>query len=498
MDILSIRFGLATNSSSAHSLIFLPDGVKANDYPGYEADPQWPEYGGLENFGDFGRQHFTAATPEKKLRYLAVMLRDRFQDQLPTNIANTLIKSWLGEFPMDEDDNIDHQSFIFIPSEHGTKLPSERFTKELKNFFLKENLVILGGNDETSAAHPLDDGNAFNLPIPDDTSLYWSNYVCRYDEIYKFWTIFCVKDGTKVRMRFDREPGELSVRPVKSSVPELVDIKITNFCPHKCPYCYQDSDENGVHAKRYSVTSLAHDLGQLEVFEVAIGGGEPTFHPDFVEILEVFKRNGVVANFTTRNLKWLREPIKAREIIDACGAFGYSAQSAEEIKEAAMLLNYNGFPLEKCNIHLVLGTLDKWQFKELLQESGESGFNTTILGFKSLGRGADFEPQNYDGWLTTVKEYSLESHRWSSTKIGIDTPLAAEYEEQLREMEIPDWLYETKEGGFSCYIDATTGKIGPSSYCDPEEMKTLKCEVSWGDDGYKEQVEMIYDTWLTF
>jgi hypothetical protein len=144
----------------------------------------------------------------------------------------------------------------------------------------------------------------------------------------------------------------------------------------------------------------------------------------------------------------------------------------------------------------VLGTFDNYRFRELLQETGDCGFNTTILSFKTLGRGADFEPERYDNWLTIVKEVS-EGRRWNA-KIGIDTPLAAEYEEQIRAMEIPDWLFETREGGFSCYIDATAQKMGPSSYCNPEEMKTLKCEARWGDEDWKEQVEMIYEAWKTF
>jgi hypothetical protein len=493
MQILSVRFGLATNSSSTHSFVLLPEGVTAKDYPGYVREGHAVE----QEFGDFGWQHFTAATPQAKLRYLAVMLRDRFHEQLPYNIANTLIQSWLGDVTRDDDDGIDHQSFLFIPSEHGTTLPSERFTKDLAKYLLQDRLVILGGNDNIQACHPLDDGSAFRLPMKLDAGLHYSNYVCRYDEEYEFWTIFCTKDGTKIRMRFDAEPNEMKVKPTKASVPELVDLKITNFCPYKCPYCYQDSSEDGVHANQYDVTSLARDLGRFEVFEVAIGGGEPTFHPNFVEILESFKRNGVIANFTTRNLQWLRDPKKAREIIDACGAFGYSAHTGEEVKEVATLLNYNGFPLEKCNIHLVLGTFDQWRFKELLRATNEQGFNATILSYKSVGRGADFQPENYDGWLRIVKE-DLASRGWGNTKIGIDTPLAAEYEERLKEMELPDWLYETKEGGFSCYIDATTKMMGPSSYCDPEEMKSIKRQGSWGEEDYKEQAEMIYEVWKTF
>jgi organic radical activating enzyme len=39
-------------------------------------------------------------------------------------------------------------------------------------------------------------------------------------------------------------------------------------------------------------------------FQVAIGGGEPTSHPDFVKVLEVFKDLGIEPNYTTNGM-WL-------------------------------------------------------------------------------------------------------------------------------------------------------------------------------------------------
>jgi len=487
VHIFNVRLGLATNSSSKHSLIFLPEGVEARDFNG--------ETG--EAFGDFGWGHFTAVSPQQKLRYLACMLKDRLYYELPANIADCVIKSWLGDVEYDPEDYIDHQSFMFIPSAHGSNFPDEQFTKELRDYLLQDRLAILGGNDNTQNQHPLHDSDyTFWLPVPTDASPGYSKYVCRYDEKYKYWTVFCREDGTKLRFRFDRSPTDMGVKPEKASTPELVDLKITDFCPYGCEYCYQASTSQGEHVRTYHITSLAEDLHLLKVFEVAIGGGEPTLHPDFPSILESFHNHGIVANFTTKNIGWMRDPRLVHRIMKACGAFGYSVQKEEEIRTLRTLLDYNGYGPEKVNIHVVLGVVDDWELGRILAVTGECGFNTTILSYKQVGRGANFQPKRFGNWLNTVQQAS-EGRNWKA-KIGIDTPLAAEYQEQLQRLEVPDWLYDTKEGAFSCYIDLTKDQIGPSSYCKPEEMKSLKCEIPWGDPGWKEREEMIQDAFESF
>lgn len=481
MQIFSVRFGLATNSSSTHSLVFLPEGFQAHDSNGETDEP----------FGDFGWQHFTAVSPQQKLRYLACLLKERLYQELPANIADAVIRSWLGDVVYDAKDYIDHQSFMFIPSAHGTKLPDERFTKELRDYLLQDRLAILGGNDNEPLRHPLDSGDTFRLPMPRNVDADGPNYVCRYDEKYQYWTIFCAKDGTKLRFRFDRASNHMRVTPQKSSAPELVDLKITNFCPCGCAFCYQSSSIAGGHASSDSIISLAEDLHLLKVFEVAIGGGEPTLHPDFPAIIEAFHHAGIVANFSTRNANWLRDPRIARRILDSCGAFGYSARSEQEIRDVKMMLEYNGYGPEKVNIHLVLGVFDDWELEQMLRQTGECGLNTTLLRFKPVGRGAKFQPKRFSNWLQVVKK--LAKDRDWKAKIGIDTPLAAEFEQQLKQAEIPEWLYETREGGFSCYIDLTRDQIGPSSYCKPSEMKSLKCDAGWGTPGWKDRKQIIQE-----
>lgn len=453
MQILNVRFGYATNSSSNHSLVFIPQGITAQDYMGMGWDDQpYP-------IGDFHQQNFTLASDNAKLHYLGVLLRNRFERSLPNNIRQLITRSWLG-VDIEEDEEIDHQSVYHLPAEFGTNIPSQEFIEHLKAYFLHENLVILGGNDNEICCHPLDDGNTFNLPIPRDIS-HSTRFVCRYDVQSDYWTIYNQGDGTRIRFRLTPGSKDFGVVP-KASAPEMVDLKITDCCHSGCQFCYQNSTPEGKHADYYSMYSIVQALAGLKVFEVAIGGGEPTLHPKFIEILKDFREAGIIPNFSTKNLEWLRDPSRWSEIMQTCGAFGFSVNDPREIHQLKTLLDYNGIHTGRAVVHVVLGTVDHWRFLRIIEACNECQINLLLLGYKETGRGANFAPIPYSWWLSSLKNF-MESDD-CRLHISIDTTLAEEYKEQLIAANIPNWMLSTRDGSFSCYIDAVEHKVAASSY----------------------------------
>jgi len=54
------------------------------------------------------------------------------------------------------------------------------------------------------------------------------------------------------------------------------------------------------------------------------GGGEPTSHPDFLEILRLCKDLGIVPNFTTRNINWFRNEKNVEVFKECCGSVAFS------------------------------------------------------------------------------------------------------------------------------------------------------------------------------
>lgn len=238
--------------------------------------------------------------------------------------------------------------------------------------------------------------------------------------------------------------------------------------------CYQGSTEQGKHADKKYVNQIIHDLSKLQVFEIAFGGGEPTSHPNFLDFLRECSWYDIVPNFTTRNLEWLRN-LKWTEYFEHIGGFAFSTESVYEIEQFGELLKSAGISNDwhrhnKCNIQLVLGTMTKKTFKEALAMAAKYHLRVTLLGYKTTGRGSEFTPVPHDWWLEVIRELREEG-KWLN--IGVDTLIVQQYGEMLTE-EIDDRFFTAAEGKFSCYIDAVSQQMAPSSFCDAELYKDLK------------------------
>ena len=254
---------------------------------------------------------------------------------------------------------------------------------------------------------------------------------------------------------------------MRATLPELVDVKITDLCTRGCLFCYQDSTPRGEHASRGVLDVLACALGQARVFEVAIGGGEPTAHPDFVQVLRDFRTWGVVPSFTTRSLAWLRDPSIWCQALMHAGAFALTVATGEEVMGLAALLHVNGIDPDRAGVQYVMGMGD---LENVLLACGDVGLRVTLLGYKRVGRGANVQPGDYSHWLSVVRR---AQERNCALQVAIDTTLAAESGAALSAEGVPDLFYETKDGRFSMYVDAVAWTAAPSSYCDPSLFRPL-------------------------
>lgn len=103
---------------------------------------------------------------------------------------------------------------------------------------------------------------------------------------------------------------QLQENPVFAPWPELADISISNYCTKGCEFCYKDSSEAGnflsVSDYKTILDNLTHDKWG-RVFQVALGGGEPLEHPNFLEILKVTVEYGIIPNFTTNGSQLTQE-----------------------------------------------------------------------------------------------------------------------------------------------------------------------------------------------
>lgn len=445
LKISNVRIGLATNSSSSHSILILPPKTKVQDKD-------------MENF--YGWNFFTAAQRETKLDYFSHILFSSLGAFMADEYAQIITKDLLGIQNFQSSGGIDHQSLFRIPS-HKERYSEnhkidENFMTEFREFLLREDVVIVGGNDNTDEVHSL--AGVPGVKIVDWDYRPETNYT-RARKDGKWWTLFTI-NGTKTRFSFDENAEDYT----KATAPELVDIKITDWCGEGCAFCYQNSTPKGEHSEYSYIRNIAENLGDLGVFEVALGGGETTSHPDFVKILEDFRRKGIVPNFTTRSFTWLENEERTRAIMEHTGAFAFSVQSRNEIDKLMALTAIREIPKNKVNLHYVMGTQSNYIFRSILEAAKYYGIRITLLGYKEVGRGTKFKPHTYTygSWIDDIQDVMKDMH----ARVSIDTALAKEFYDELLEKDVAKETFHTDEGKFSMYIDAVAGEMAKSSYED--------------------------------
>ncbi len=192
---------------------------------------------------------------------------------------------------------------------------------------------------------------------------------------------------TGVTMRWGRT---LRDNPHMAPIPELIDISVSNHCTKGCIFCYRDSLPNNkfMSLKDYEfVLKSVYDNKWGNVFQVALGGGEPLEHPDIIEILKITRKYGVVPNFTTNALHASNRI--ASQIKPLVGAVAISYQNIDAITSS----NASVFIEEgvKTNIHYLLNRKNIYQGIEILEGKYNElldGFNSIVfLTYKPMGRG---------------------------------------------------------------------------------------------------------------
>jgi radical SAM protein with 4Fe4S-binding SPASM domain len=132
-------------------------------------------------------------------------------------------------------------------------------------------------------------------------------------------TLFNKKTGFFVRIeeRGFEEPFWASTGP------ELLDISITNYCERGCSFCYRHSNTGGVHMPIIDYEKIIEQAKQVNVLQIALGGGNPNQHPNFIDVLKLTHDSGIVPSYTTNGFGITDSILKATA--DYCGAMAISA-----------------------------------------------------------------------------------------------------------------------------------------------------------------------------
>ena len=472
--VVNLRAGFACNSSSSHSMVLIrQEDNRSEDFDYSNEDPE----------------SLLRQGPEKEAHFLHALCLEAQKQGVDPRMALMAGRELLCNHKMEP---------MLCSSEQGHSMcfPAGFVGKGAHSQFAKELLEFVRHKDLAFDYSEADE--RFLLPFSEESN----SLTARKDPENGLWTIFNRHSGAKVR--FALVPGEAlewdeadgatyGIDPnAKAYAPELVDVKITESCSGMpCEaYCYQASGPKGKHARLVDVAMSARLLGEQEVFEVALGGGNPLSHPHFTDILRVFRANGVVPNLTSRKTDWIdinNEQFKA--VMTYAGAVAFSVDNAQQADNARALFeqatkawrkqrgdawreNYTSFSVQH-----VVGTESEQRLKELLVWGEKTNNRITLLGYKDVGKGKIEKGRNQElkqqvedlstRWLKIAEDVAK---RKGYLYLSIDTALAEKCSNALKAIKVSGILWHQEEGRFSAYIDAVRLKCAPSSYA-PESAK---------------------------
>ena len=135
------------------------------------------------------------------------------------------------------------------------------------------------------------------------------------------------------------------------SAPLDVHMAITNRCNLRCRGCYaQRVDEPVKDMSPDLAKAIIDRLSDMDVFTVALGGGEPFLHPQVFDIATYSRQAGIVPNVTTNGL------LMDAEMAKKCSVFGSVHISCHHPTEMPRLVESVRF-LKRAGIDVGLNVL---------------------------------------------------------------------------------------------------------------------------------------------
>lgn len=136
--------------------------------------------------------------------------------------------------------------------------------------------------------------------------------------------------------------------------PELLDFSITNYCERECSFCYRHADRNGHHITLVEAERVISQAKQIGVLQIALGGGNPNQHPQFIKILKMIRSYDIIPSYTTNGEGLTEDILEATK--ENCGAMALSVYPPLKDETIRMIRSITGKGI-KLNLHIILSTL---------------------------------------------------------------------------------------------------------------------------------------------
>lgn len=271
-----------------------------------------------------------------------------------------------------------------------------------------------------------------------------------------------------------------------SPSPETIDISITDHCGFSCNYCYMDSTSDKKHARSDLVERVIRSF-DVPPYQIAIGGGEPTTHPNLPAMLYRARELGVVPNYTTAGHVFRDDVIEATNA--ACGGIAMTYHAFKGIDWfVEHYLRLRKALRVQMNVHLIADRDAAVNLEALTRAQEKLGrLHLVLLAFyPNVGRAS------LQGLITKhVYNHTLPG----ALKRAIESGMRVAFSEGLLPYFIsrPEIGVSTKmqfggteavasrsEGLFSCYVDPR-GRMSQSSFDPPPSA------AEYTLDGYRQK-----------
>lgn len=316
-----------------------------------------------------------------------------------------------------------------------------------------------------------------------------------FDNIYRNGneTLILGVKGTKLRLCPSGRP--------QPEYPDSIDVKITDWCDHGCPFCYEGCTPEG---KNGEIPDWL--FRQIPPFtELAIGGGNAYIHPvlldlperfslrmnltlhakDFIRIIDESEYNNFKSG-TDHDAPTSLDMLKkfgavgvsvtcaddAREIVTRLGDLsdpGSQTRSSSKIWERrrAMAVNLFSEKITEDYVQPVFHVINGIADKEIISTLSDKGYRLLVLGYKTKGRGVGFAADEsvarnqrwlYDNIEEVAKHFAVTAF----------DALALQQLDIRRFFTDDDWehFYMGGDGQHSMYIDLVKQEYGVSSTDD--------------------------------
>lgn len=262
--------------------------------------------------------------------------------------------------------------------------------------------------------------------------------------------IFDEKNGYTFRV------GENGTDPFwKENGPELLDVSITNYCERECGFCYRGSNKYGESMSLELYEKILQNAEKAGVFQIAIGGGNPNQHPQFIEILKLTRKYGIIPSYTTNGQGMTDEIYEAsKKYVGAVAVSWY--HPCDDAKKVIENCHLYDIPV---NIHFVLDGENIEEARALLQQEYVEKVNAIIfLTYKPIGnvkRKVLEKGKELDKFIEELLQYER-------CQIGFDSCMISHLVEKNELINLCSIDY-CEAGRFSAFI-SEEGNMYPCSF----------------------------------